>query len=251
MSKQSVRRRQPQPTVEELTKEFILLRNLRSGDKLPTEGELADELGVSRNTVREALRSLQALGIVDIRHGHGTYVRDIALTSLADSLTFWGRLSERDGLEGVQPIAEVREVLETNLIGVVIHLLQDSDLHEMDDSVQEMRTRAAKGLHASDADRRFHEILYRPLDNWVHFYLMRAFWDAYTAVSKDSPRPKRDPAQIAQQHQDILDALKRRDAEAAQQAMTVHFDNALRRRMTRANTAASKPIGRGPATRRS
>lgn len=228
MSSQPVRR-QAQPSVEELIKEYILSRDLRSGDKLPTEKELANELGASRGAVREAVSGLHSLGIIDIRHGLGMYVRDFALTGLADSLAFWGRLSQRDGLEAIKPIAEVRDVLETNLIGRVIDRLTAEDLLEMEKIIQEMRDLAGHGQHAPDADRRFHEALYRPLDNWVLVYLIRAFWDAYTAISTDTEKPRRSPDFMVKQHEDILDALTRRDPEAARVAMSAHFNNVLRR----------------------
>ena len=68
--------------------QLILDRRLRAGAPLPTEAELMEDLGVSRNSVREALKALQALDIVEIRHGYGTYVGQASLTPLIDGLTF-------------------------------------------------------------------------------------------------------------------------------------------------------------------
>src|SRR5687767_14274056 len=68
--------------------QLILDRRLAPGAPLPTEAELMADLGVSRNSVREALKALQALDIVEIRHGYGTYVRHASMTPLVDGLTF-------------------------------------------------------------------------------------------------------------------------------------------------------------------
>jgi len=223
------RKREPQPTVQDLMKELILTEDLHSGDKLPTENELTERLGASRNAVREALRSLEALGIVEIRHGYGMYLRDATLAGLAETLTFWGRMSHRDGVEALAPIAELREVLETSLIGRVVGELTREDLRELSGLVRTMEIAAEEGKYASDEDRRFHEVLYRPLGNWVFTYLLQAFWDAYTELDEDTKGSRNPPEDVAQCHRDLLEALKRRDRDAAATAMSRHFDNFLRR----------------------
>lgn len=221
--------RQPRVSGEDLLKEYILLRNLGPGDRLPPENELAAELGASRNVVREALRALQALGIVEIKHGLGAYVREATLSSLTSSLAFFSRLAVRDGREALYPIAEVREVLEINLLDKVIGLHTDEDWVGLEATVTAMSEAATQGERAPKEDRRFHELLYGPLDNWVLIYLIRAFWDTYVEVGQGSPRERRSPQVIVDQHIAILDALRKNDLAAARAAMLIHFDNHLRR----------------------
>ena len=72
---------------------LILDRGLLPRDPLPTELELVNELGVGRNTVREALKVLQAMGIVDVRHGYGMFVAKKQLDALAVTLEFHARMS--------------------------------------------------------------------------------------------------------------------------------------------------------------
>lgn len=223
------RRREAQPTVLELLQEFLLARNLRPGDRVPTEAELSTELGVSRNAIREALRALEVLGIVEIRHGQGMLLRQASLAGLTASLAFWGRLSVRDGVEALRPIAEVRDALETSLIGRVLGQHSEQNLHELVEAVAEMERLAAQGEHAPDADRRFHDVLYRPLDNWVLTYLLQGFWAAHAEVSAEADVPSLDPGIVARQHRALLDAVMQRDPKAAVQAMNWHFDNILRR----------------------
>ena len=97
--------------------ELILDRNLMPGDPLPTENDLSAALGVGRNTLREALKVLQALGVIEIRHGFGMFVARSNFEALVDGLTFRGRLSLRhQGIEALQ-LVEVRQSLESGLIG--------------------------------------------------------------------------------------------------------------------------------------
>src|SRR5690625_3907158 len=81
------RRKALDPLAEQILT-LIHARGLRVGDSMPTELELIEELSVSRNSIREAVRSLRALGIVDIRHGHGTFVGEAPLHALSPALTF-------------------------------------------------------------------------------------------------------------------------------------------------------------------
>ena len=103
--------------------ELILERELEAGDPLPTENELSVALGVGRNTLRESLKVLQALGVIEIRHGFGMFVAPSNFDALADGLTFRGRLSLRhQGLEALQ-LVDVRQALESGLIASSIDVM--------------------------------------------------------------------------------------------------------------------------------
>jgi DNA-binding FadR family transcriptional regulator len=111
--------------------ELILERRLQPGDLLPTEPELVEELGVSRNSVREALKALQALDIVEIRHGHGTYVGRLSLDPLTNGLTFRTLQGIGRDVRAIGEILEVREVLEDGLIRRVADSIPDDDLEAL------------------------------------------------------------------------------------------------------------------------
>ncbi|MDN5737049.1 MAG: GntR family transcriptional regulator, partial [Brevibacterium aurantiacum] len=99
-------------TTSDRIKDLILSDGLRPGDLLPTEGELCDRLGVSRSNVREAIRKLSTLDIVDVRHGHGTYVGEMSLDALVEALVFRGVLSPGDDLRALRDVVEVRQALD-------------------------------------------------------------------------------------------------------------------------------------------
>lgn len=216
-------------TADELLMELILHERLQAGDKLPTEDELSAALQISRNSVREAIRSLRALGIVEIRHPQGTFLCDASLAGLTRGLAFWSRVADRNGLDAVRPIADVREVLEVNLIGQVVDRLGSVDLRTIERLVRGMEQAAERNEYAPDLDRQFHEAVFRPLDNWVFSYLLQSFWDVYATVRDQVDRTSWSPTANAGLHRDILQALVDRDPTAATQAMSRHFDNSLRR----------------------
>src|SRR5690625_4850522 len=109
-----------QQRLREAIKQLILDRGLRPGDMLPTESELMALVGASRNALREAIKALQALGFVDIRHGHGTFVGTLPLTPLQDFLSFRLRQSVTEDLREVGNLLQVREALEVGRASDVV-----------------------------------------------------------------------------------------------------------------------------------
>ncbi|MCT2584879.1 FadR/GntR family transcriptional regulator [Actinophytocola gossypii] len=201
---------------------LILSRGLGPGDPVPTETELVDALGVSRNSVREALKALQALDIVEIRHGFGTYVGRLSLDPLADGLTFRALRDIGRDLRSLAEILEVREALENALIRRVAAEVPEADLATLDEIVRRMNERAESGGTFADEDREFHEVLYRSLNNSLVTQLLRAFWDVFHRVGHRLDADP-DPARTVRRHRAIVDALRERDPARAEVAMTAHF----------------------------
>ena len=204
---------------------LILSRGLSSGDPLPTETELVEALGVSRNSIREALKALQALDIVEIRHGYGTYVGKLSLDPLADGLTFRALHDIGRDLRSMEEILEVREALEAALIRRVAETVPDEDLAALDDVTRKMNERAKAGETFADEDREFHELLYRSLNNALVTQLLRAFWDVFHRVNHRLGVTDPNPAQTVRRHRAIVTALRKRDVVRAEHAMTEHFRN--------------------------
>lgn len=204
---------------------LILNRGLRSGDPLPTETELVEALGVSRNSIREALKALQALDIVEIRHGYGTYVGRLSLDPLADGLTFRALHDIGRDLRSMEEILEVREALEGALIRRVAATVPEADLVALDEVTRKMNERAKAGDTFAEEDREFHEILYRSLDNALVTQLLRAFWDVFHRVNHRLGVTDPNPVQTVRRHRAIVTALRKRDVARAEHAMVEHFRN--------------------------
>ncbi|MER5225920.1 FadR/GntR family transcriptional regulator [Streptomyces flaveus] len=224
---QSAGTRRVSSQIQREVMQLILDRRLRAGAPLPTEAELMGALGVSRNSVREALKALQALDIVEIRHGYGTYVGQASLTPLVDGLTF-RTLAAQQGDDGgalaLGDILQVREVLEEGLIRRVAGVLSDAELDRLEGVVMRMEEAGRAGLPLPELDREFHELMYASLGNALVPQLLGAFWTVYRRVAgvqgwTDDPAPD----VTVRRHRDIVVALRARDVEGAQRAMAVHF----------------------------
>lgn len=148
--------------VQQAVKELIVSRRLAAGDPLPTETELMEELGASRNSVREALKALQAVGIVDIRHGFGMFVGRMSLNGLVDELAFHSRIRMHDdGPRQLGHLVEIREVLEAGLVERLIDLGDAADLSPVAEVMARMSAEAEVGVISPETDRLFHDVLYR------------------------------------------------------------------------------------------
>ncbi|ELS53102.1 FadR/GntR family transcriptional regulator [Streptomyces viridochromogenes] len=204
--------------------QLILDRGLRAGAPLPTESELMEDLGVSRNSVREALKALQALDIVDIRHGYGTYVGQASLTPLVDGLTFRALARDDRDAGALAEILQVREVLEEGLIRRVAATLTEAELDRLEGVVVRMEAAGRAGRPFPELDWQFHELLYASLGNALVPQLLGAFWTVFRRVCGARGRPDDpSPGLTARRHRDIVTALRARDVEGAQRAMAVHF----------------------------
>lgn len=208
--------------VQEAVKDLILARRLAAGDPMPTETELMEELGISRNSVREALKALQAVGIVDIRHGFGMFVGRMSLTGLVDELAFHSRITLQAGNDDLGHLIEIREILESGLVGRLID--RAADIAPVAEVMARMEAEAAAGPVSPETDRVFHELLYRPLGNPVIDRLLGAFWEVYHQLRDELEPPVETPAEVLRRHRDIYTAVLGGDKEAAVTAMYRHFD---------------------------
>ena len=203
--------------LEERLVELIHERELVPGAAMPTEPQLMELLGASRNSVREAIRALQALGIVDIRHGHGTFVGQASLHPLSTSLAFRVRSRAGEGIRAIHDLVEVRELLETGLIGKVAESPNDEARFS---ALEELVTAMA---HDAGADRAFHALLYEDCGNELVLQLIELFWDTYHDVEHLVGEPAVRTDDILANHLRIVTALRSRDPEAARDALRLHF----------------------------
>ncbi|MFC0532757.1 FadR/GntR family transcriptional regulator [Phytohabitans kaempferiae] len=197
--------------LQEAIKELIVRRGLAPGSPLPTEPELMAELSVSRHPLREAVKALQALGIVDVRHGLGTYVGRLSFAPLEAGVAFHARLSLRGDRREIGDLALIREVLEVGLARQVLARADEADLDTLEHAVAEMERAAAEGRHCPEADRLFRETLYAPLRDELVSDLLRVFWSVFDKVEAELPGAAETP-RVAAAHRDILDALRGGDA---------------------------------------
>ncbi len=212
-------------TTADQIKDLILTRGLKPGDPLPTEAELCETLDVSRSSVREAIRSLSTLDIVDVRHGHGTYVGAMSLDPMVQALVFRGVLSPDGSLDALREVVEVRLALDLALADEVVAGARDQEAaEELQTLVDEMIDKASRNEMFLEADRAFHTKLFAATGNQLAEQLVGAFWDVHTAVVPQlGIAVPADIQDTASAHGDMLAAALRGDVAAYRQAVIEHY----------------------------
>ncbi len=206
--------------IQEEIKSYVISNNLRPGDALPSEGDLARQLGIGRNSVREAVKSLEVLGILEARAGSGLFVKTFTFDAIINNLPY-GLLSDS---KTVRDLAEVRAYLEYGLVEHVIDGVTAEQIELLDGTIESMRAAAEAGEYAAEADRAFHEALYRNLDNPVLLSLLDVFWLAVSRASeRSSVFDPPDPKETVESHRRILAALCERSPEQMRAAFDYHY----------------------------
>lgn len=216
-----------QDTVVGDIKDYILRGRLSPGDPLPTETELCAAVGASRPSVREAVKSLRALDIVEVRHGHGTFVGRMSLNALVESLAFRGLLNRGDDYEVLAELVQVRMLLEQGLATQIIETLTPEHREELAEVAQQMCDLAEQGELFIEEDRAFHLLLMAPLGNDLVVQLTGAFWDRIVAPSPTGPISEH--LVTAHAHVAIVEAAASADVGQLQQAVADHYAPVLDR----------------------
>jgi len=205
--------------VQEAIKQYILDNHLQDGDKLPSENALSQQLGVSRNSVREAVHSLASLGILDVRRGSGLYVKGFTLQPLLENLSY-GVLFD---LHELEDMLQVREVLENGMVDLTLPHLTSERLNRLEAIVEHMRQRAEHGDLLVEEDRAFHLELFRPLGNTILLQLQDIFWSTLRKALSTTKIADSNPTRTAAAHGAIVDALRTGDADTVRRALNSHY----------------------------
>lgn len=208
----------------DLVKKLIQSGTIRPGDKLPNEADLATQLGVSRNSLREAVRAMQAIRILEARQGDGTYVSKLDPAGMIDVLRFAVDVS--DPISVVWYL-ELRQILE-------VASVQEAAVHRTAEQLTELKNLHRQVLNEKDPDRlmaldgAFHNAIADIGGNPVHAALLRV-------VSAPTVRARVwrqriadcDYRTIRNEHQQILDAIERKSVDEARHAMWGHLNHVV------------------------
>ncbi len=224
-------------SVQESLKAFIVENALRPGAPLPSEAELAQQLGVSRSSVREAIRALESLGIIESRRGVGVFVREFSFAPLLDNLGFGLRGSIRE----VEEVLEIRRALEGALIERTVHDIGADDLAALEAILARMQQRARRGESFGAEDQAFHKALFRCCGNETLGRLLDVFWLAFYKASDDLTLDNADPVATWRDHQAIFEAIVARDPAAARRLLETHYDGITQLLSKSKQTQGEKP----------
>lgn len=196
-----------------------------AGTKLPSERQLAEELGVGRAQVREAIHSLGLLGVVDIRHGDGTYLRESG-SDLLPRVIEWGLFL---GEPRVLDLIEARQHIEIALAGLAARRATDDDIARMRASLREMDRVSGDEAAFVDLDIEFHGIIASAARNTALADVLANITSLLRVWMRRSLRAAGETASSHGEHVLVVDAIASRDRRAAESAMRQHVRHAERR----------------------
>jgi GntR family transcriptional regulator, transcriptional repressor for pyruvate dehydrogenase complex len=203
--------------------EELVFESFEPGDTLPAEGKLAEALGVSRLTVREATRSLEARGLLEIAQGRRPRVAAANGAIVGD---FFKSAVRRDP-RALLDLLEVRRALEVHIAMLAAKRATKGDVADMEMSIAAMRAGGDRPDAFHSADVRFHENLAAASGNRLLVFLIEAFAEPLRESRLRSFAGHRARGggvdDVIQQHQTILDAVQARNPKAAAQAMREHL----------------------------
>ncbi|KOX02353.1 GntR family transcriptional regulator [Streptomyces sp. NRRL B-1140] len=201
-------------------KAMIVAGELAPGARLPKEELLASQLGLSRNPLREAVRALTAMRILVARQGDGTYVSSLEPQLLLESLSFASDVSQ--GHTALQ-LFQIRRLLEPAATGLAATSLTPDDLRDLGD-ILERSTSSATVEDFVAHDIAFHARIVEAVGNPVLSMLLRVLSTSTQRVRiVRASQARRAVAHAYRDHQQILGALRSRDALLAASAATVHI----------------------------
>jgi GntR family transcriptional repressor for pyruvate dehydrogenase complex len=201
--------------------ERLILKRLQPGDKLPSERELAETLRVSRSSIRDAIRSLELMGMVEPRQGAGTIVREISSESLVNPLA--NAIKRKEELIG--ELLDFRKMLEPQLAARAATRVSPNQISEMEQILERQEQKLRDGESAIVEDSEFHYAIALASGNSVVLKVLDTLMDLLRDSRERSLQVEGRPQKSLAAHHRILAALKRHDGEAAKVAMRRHIEN--------------------------
>ncbi len=221
-------------TIRNYIKSYIIKHKLRAGDPLPSENQLADDLGVGRSSVREAVKALQSLGIIEARHGNGLFVREWNLDPVLETLEYGLEFNTKS----LGELLDIRMWLESAVMDDVVQIIDPATIARLEDLLATWEAQVRAGDFDDAAiDEDFHCTLYGSLGNETMLKLFEVFWIAFETFEQDPPTVEKKLDNV-NRHRAVVEAVKRGDAEVAKQELVGTYEGL--RRIIKARTAASK-----------
>ncbi len=209
--------------IVEQIKELFASGNLRPGDKLLSERELAERLQVSRASVREALSALEAMGLLEIRPGEGTFIRLTSVDGIIEPLALL-LLVEKDQ---VRELYEVRKIMEVETAGLAALRAQPEEIERLGSILIRMEWDLHRGDLGELADLDFHMTIAEMAGNSILLRLMNTISDSMRQLlitARTSLYAEPANARILlTQHREIMKTIENQDHKGAKKAMLDHL----------------------------
>jgi GntR family transcriptional repressor for pyruvate dehydrogenase complex len=208
---------------EEVAKQIerLILKKLKPGDKLPSERELAEMLQVSRSSIRDAIRGLELIGLVEPRQGAGTIVRELSSEAVVNP--FANALKQRR--EMVSELLDFRKMLEPPLAARAATHASPEEIVEMEEILLRQEKRQSQGDAAIAEDAEFHYSVALASGNSVVLKVIDTIMELLRDTRERSLQVEGRSQKSLAGHRRILAAIKRHDGEAAKAAMRRHIED--------------------------
>jgi DNA-binding FadR family transcriptional regulator len=204
--------------------DLITERQLKAGDRLPPERELAATMGVSRSSLREALRALAMVGVADMRHGDGTYLTNLRPDSLMRSVGLVLAMSD----SGLEELFEARKLVEPGLAKLAAQRITEAEAVELHHCAEASATALGDPEAFMWADIELHARIARAASNAVLERLLESIAGMGIASRRRTGRLAPVREQSAHDHRAIVTAIAAHDPDAAYAAMLQHLENVER-----------------------
>ena len=211
-----------QRTAEQLYNQIVAEGQLGPGDKLPNEVELARQLGVSRATLREALRDLSVQGVLEVRRGKGTFV-----SSHVREIEDFGfdRLGRMRGQ--LRDLFELRSIFEPKAAALACRRATEEELSDILDKGAAVGQCIREGRDRTRADRAFHTAIVRATHNEFMVRLLPIISRAVEGAISAGEHGEELAQVTLRDHALLLEFLEKRDPEGAEHAMAIHMRHAM------------------------
>lgn len=214
--------------VAETIYELIRTGQLSPGEKLDSVQQLAENFQVGRSAVREALTSLRAMGLVEMKQGEGTFIKEFTTDQISYPLSTAILMNRED----IANLLEVRKIIELGTAASAANKRTDIQLIAMEKALDEMRTSASRGNKelGEDADLQFHLAISEAAQNSLLSSLMNHVSGMMGEIMKETRKvwlysKQTTLEKLTDEHFDIYKAIKEKDEDRARYFMKIHLEN--------------------------
>src|SRR4030066_47388 len=215
-----------QGLIQEQLKLYIIENGMKSGDPFPTEYDLAERIGISRTAIREALKRLETLGIIEVRPGVGRFIREFNLEAILKGLPY---NLEMD-IKNFQEILEVRFCLESWFIGKDINKFTKENIAQSKEILEKLEFQVLSNFEEKElveTHSQFHCTLYKNSNNSLLINLIKIFSTVQRNLVLLHRYKTKDKNSFIRQHKLLLEAIEKRDSRLAQKRLEEHFAEAM------------------------
>lgn len=207
---QGIKRVSLQSEIIDFIKKYVEENNLKSGDKLPSQNELIEMLGVSRTSLREAIKTLEAKNFLEVINGKGIFLKNSSSNIIFADIEF------KKEKESILELLEVRRIFEKEIINLVIKKATEDELDEIESILNIVLEKYKKGEKQNEEDKQFHLAIYKFCHNKIMYQLILSIEDMLSKLWKFPLGLKNPFTDTIPLHKDLFDNIRKRSLENAQ-----------------------------------